>query len=140
MERTFAMIKPDAAGRGLAGRILARIEEEGFGVVGMKLVRMSKRQAEGFYAVHRDRPFFEDLTAFMSSGPTVTLALEREDAIRHWRAVMGATNPAEAEPGTIRAEFGESIERNSTHGSDAPDTAAFELGFWFSEAELCERA
>lgn len=140
MERTFAMIKPDAAGRGLAGRILARIEEEGFGVVGMKLVRMSKRQAEGFYAVHRDRPFFEDLTAFMSSGPTVALALEREDAIRHWRAVMGATNPAEAEPGTIRAEFGESIERNSTHGSDAPDTAAFELGFWFSEAELCERA
>lgn len=140
MERTFAMIKPDAAGRGLAGRILARIEEEGFVVVGMKLVRMSKRQAEGFYAVHRERPFFEDLTAFMSSGPTVTLALEREDAIRHWRAVMGATNPAEAEPGTIRAEFGESIERNSTHGSDAPDTAAFELGFWFSEAELCERA
>ena len=140
MERTFAMIKPDAAGRGLAGRILARIEEEGFVVVGMKLVRMSKRQAEGFYAVHRERPFFEDLTAFMSSGPTVTLAIEREDAIRHWRAVMGATNPAEAEPGTIRAEFGESIERNSTHGSDAPDTAAFELGFWFSEAELCERA
>ena len=140
MERTFAMIKPDAAGRGLAGRILARIEEEGFVVVGMKLVRMSKRQAEGFYAVHRERPFFEDLTAFMSSGPTVTLALEREDAIRHWRVVMGATNPAEAEPGTIRAEFGESIERNSTHGSDAPDTAAFELGFWFSEAELCERA
>lgn len=140
MERTFAMIKPDAAGRGLAGRILARIEEEGFGIVGMKLVRMSKRQAEGFYAVHRDRPFFDDLTAFMSSGPTVTLALEREDAIRHWRAVMGATNPAEAEPGTIRAAFGESIERNSTHGSDAPDTAAFELGFWFSEAELCERA
>ena len=140
MERTFAMIKPDAAGRGLAGRILARIEEEGFGIVGMKLVRMSKRQAEGFYAVHRDRPFFEDLTAFMSSGPTVTLALEHENAIRHWRAVMGATNPAEAEPGTIRAEFGESIERNSTHGSDAPDTAAFELGFWFSEAELCERA
>ena len=124
MERTFAMIKPDAVGRGLAGRILARIEEEGFVVVGMKLVRMSKCQAEGFYAVHRERPFFEDLTAFMSSGPTVTLALEREDAIRHWRAVMGATNPAEAEPGTIRAEFGESIERNSTHGSDAPDTAA----------------
>ena len=140
MERTFAMIKPDAAGRGLAGRILARIEEEGFGVVGMKLVRMSKRQAEDFYAVHRERPFFEDLTAFMSSGPTVTLALEREDAIRHWRAVMGATNPAEAEPGTIRAEFGESIERNSTHGSDAPAAAAFEIGFWFSEAELCERA
>lgn len=140
MERTFAMIKPDACARGLAGRILARIEEEGFDVLGMKLVRMSKSQAEGFYAVHRERPFFGDLTAFMSSGRTVVLALEREDAIRHWRGVMGATNPAEAAPGTIRAELGESIERNSTHGSDAPDTAAFELGYWFSGAELSARA
>ncbi len=136
MERTFAMIKPDAAERGLCGRILARIEEEGFGVVGMKLVRMSKDQAEGFYAVHRERPFFGDLTVFMSSGRTVVLALEREDAIRRWREVMGATNPSEAAPGTIRAEFGESIECNSTHGSDAPAAAAFELAFWFSGAEL----
>ena len=136
MERTFAMIKPDATARGLSGRILSRIEEEGFQVLGMKLVRMSKAQAEGFYAVHRERPFFGDLTTFMSSGRTVVLALEREDAIRHWRDVMGATNPAEAEPGTIRAEFGESIERNSTHGSDAPDTAAFELGYWFPGVEL----
>lgn len=136
MERTFAMIKPDATARGLSGRILSRIEEEGFEVLGMKIVHMSKAQAEGFYAVHRERPFFGDLTTFMSSGRTVVLALEREDAIRHWRDVMGATNPAEAAPGTIRAEFGESIERNSTHGSDAPDTAAFELGYWFPGAEL----
>ena len=136
MERTFAMIKPDATARGLSGRILSRIEEEGFGILGMRLVHMSKAQAEGFYAVHRERPFFGDLTTFMSSGRTVVLALEREDAIRHWRDVMGATNPAEAEPGTIRAELGESIERNSTHGSDAPDTAAFELGYWFPGVEL----
>ena len=136
MERTFAMIKPDATARGLSGRILSRIEEEGFGILGMRLVHMSKAQAEGFYAVHRERPFFGDLTTFMSSGRTVVLALEREDAIRHWRDVMGATNPKEAEPGTIRAEFGESIERNSTHGSDAPDTAAFELGYWFPGVEL----
>ncbi len=136
MERTFAMIKPDATARGLSGRILSRIEEEGFGILGMRLVHMSKAQAEGFYAVHRERPFFGDLTTFMSSGRTVVLALEREDAIRHWRDVMGATNPADAEPGTIRAEFGESIERNSTHGSDAPDTAAFELGYWFPGVEL----
>ena len=136
MERTFAMIKPDATTRGLCGRILSRIEEEGFEVLGMRLVHMSKAQAEGFYAVHRERPFFGDLTTFMSSGRTVVLALEREDAIRHWRDVMGATNPVEADPGTIRAEFGESIERNSTHGSDASDTAAFELGYWFPGAEL----
>ncbi len=136
MERTFAMIKPDATARGLSGRILSRIEEEGFEVLGMKLVHMSKVQAEGFYAVHRERPFFGDLTTFMSSGRTVVLALEREDAIRRWRDVMGATNPADADPGTIRAELGESIERNSTHGSDAPDTAAFELGYWFPGVEL----
>ena len=140
MERTFAMIKPDAVGRGLSWKILARIEEEGFSILGMRLVRMSKPQAEGFYAVHRERPFFENLTAFMSSGPAVVLALEREDAIRRWRDVMGATNPAEAAPGTIRAEFGESVERNSTHGSDAPDTAAFELGFWFAKEDLPRQA
>lgn len=140
MERTFAMIKPDAVGRGLSWKILARIEEEGFSILGMRLVRMSKPQAEGFYAVHRERPFFESLTAFMSSGPAVVLALEREDAIRRWRDVMGATNPAEAAPGTIRAEFGKSVERNSTHGSDAPDTAAFELGFWFAKEDLPRQA
>src|SRR3990172_3795875 len=131
MERTFAMIKPDAVERGLAGKILSRIEGEGFKVLGMRLVRMTKTQAEGFYAVHRERPFFKDLTAYMSSGRTVVLALERENAIKHWRDVMGATDPAKAAPGTLRKEFGESIERNATHGSDAPDTAAFELGYWF---------
>ncbi len=138
MERTFAMIKPDATARGIAGKILSRIEEEGFRILEMRLVRMTKAQAEGFYAVHRERPFFQDLTGFMSSGETVVLALEREGAIEHWRGVMGATNPAEAAEGTIRKELGESIECNSTHGSDAPDTAAFELGYWFPGVDLPE--
>ena len=138
MERTFAMIKPDAIERGLAGKIISRIEEEGFRIVGMRLVRMTLAEAEGFYAVHKERPFFGDLTAFMSSGRTVVLAMERENAIKHWRDVMGATNPEDADPGTIRKEFAESIERNSTHGSDAPDTAAFELGYWFPGVVLNE--
>lgn len=136
MERTFAMIKPDATERGIAGKIISRIEEEGFRILGMRLVSMTKAQAEGFYDVHRERPFFGDLTGFMSSGQTVVLALERENAIKHWRDVMGATNPGEAAEGTIRKELGESIERNSTHGSDAPETAAFELGYWFPGVEL----
>ena len=138
MERTFAMIKPDATERGLAGKIISRIEEEGFNIVGMRLVRMTKAEAEGFYAVHKERPFFGDLTSFMSSGKTVVLALDRDNAIKHWRDVMGATNPEDADPGTIRKEFAESIERNSTHGSDAPDTAAFELGYWFPGVVLNE--
>ncbi|MEE9239710.1 MAG: nucleoside-diphosphate kinase [bacterium] len=138
MERTFAMIKPDATERGIAGKIISRIEQEGFKIVNMRLVRMTRAEAEGFYAVHRERPFFADLTAYMSSGRAVVLALERDDAIQHWRGVMGATNPDEADAGTIRKEFGESIERNSTHGSDAPDTAAFELGYWFPGVELNE--
>jgi nucleoside-diphosphate kinase len=132
MERTLAMIKPDATERGIAGKIISRIEDEGFRILGMRMVSMTLAQAEGFYAVHRERPFFSDLTAFMSSGQTVVLALERDDAIKHWRDVMGATNPKEAAEGTIRKEHGESIERNSTHGSDAPDTAVFEFGYWFS--------
>lgn len=136
MERTFAMIKPDATERGLAGKIVSRIEEEGFRILAMRLVRMTKAEAEGFYAVHRERPFFESLTAYMSSGRTVVLALEREDAIARWREVMGATDPAQAAEGTLRKQFGESIERNATHGSDAPDTAAFELGYWFPGVEL----
>jgi len=136
MERTFAMIKPDAVERGLAGKILSRIEGEGFRVVAMRLVKMTKAQAEGFYAVHCERPFFGPLTAYMSSGRTIVLALERESAIKHWRDVMGATDPAKAAPGTLRKEFGESIERNATHGSDAPDTAAFELGYFFRGLEL----
>ncbi len=138
MERTFAMIKPDAIERGLAGKIISRIEEEGFRIVGMRLVRMTRAEAEGFYAVHKERPFFGDLTAFMSSGRIVVLALERENAIKLWRDIMGATNPEDADPGTIRKEFAESIERNSTHGSDAPDTAAFELGYWFPGVDLNE--
>jgi len=136
MERTFAIIKPDAVERRLAGRILARVEEAGFTVRAMRLQHLSKKEAEGFYAVHRERPFFEELTTFMSSGPCVLLALEAPDAIRKWRDTMGATDPAKAPPGTLRQEFGESIGRNATHGSDAPETAAFELGYFFRGMEV----
>jgi len=136
MERTLAIIKPDAVERRLVGRILGRIEEAGFTIRAMRLQHLTTREAEGFYAVHRERPFFPSLTAFMSSGPCVLLALEAPDAIRTWRALMGATDPAKAEAGTLRKEFGSSIERNATHGSDAPETAAFELGYFFRGMEL----
>jgi nucleoside-diphosphate kinase len=136
MERTFAIIKPDAVERKLAGNILARIEEAGFTVRAMRLHHLTKREAEGFYAVHRERPFFGGLTDFMSSGPCVLLALEAPDAIKKWRTLMGATDPAKAEPATLRKDFGSSIERNATHGSDAADTAAFELGYFFRGMEL----
>jgi nucleoside-diphosphate kinase len=136
MERTFAIIKPDAVERRLAGKILARIEEAGFVVRAMRLHHLTKGEAEGFYAVHRERSFFDGLTTFMSSGPCVVLALEAPDAIRKWRAVMGPTDPAKAEAGTLRRDFGTSIERNATHGSDAPETAAFELGYFFRGMEL----
>ena len=136
MQKTFAMIKPDAVERNLIGKILSRIEEEGFSILGLKLVEMSKKQAQGFYAVHSERPFFDDLTTYMSSGKTVVMALEREDAIMHWRNVMGSTNPDEADEGTIRKDFGESIERNSTHGSDAVETASEEISYWFSGLEI----
>jgi nucleoside-diphosphate kinase len=135
-ERTFAIIKPDAVKAGAAGAILTRIDQAGFRVVAMRLTHLSKREAEGFYAVHRARPFFGSLTDFMSSGPCIVLALEAEGAIVKWRALMGATDPAKAEPGTLRKEFGTSIEFNATHGSDAPDTAAFELGYFFRGLEL----
>jgi nucleoside-diphosphate kinase len=135
-ERTFAIIKPDAFSKGFTGRILARIEAEGFTVRGMRLTHLSKREAEGFYAVHKARPFFGSLTDFMSSGPCVVLALEAPDAIKKWRTLMGATDPAKAEAGTLRKEFGGSIENNATHGSDAPETAAFELGYFFRGMEL----
>ena len=134
-ERTFAIIKPDAVANKLAGKILARIEHEGFFIRGMRLTQLSRREAEGFYAVHRARPFFESLTEFMSSGPCVVLALEAPDAIKKWRTLMGATDPAKAEAGTLRKEFGASIENNATHGSDAPETAAFELGYFFRGME-----
>jgi nucleoside-diphosphate kinase len=136
MERTFAIIKPDAVERRLAGKILARIEEAGFAVKAMRLQHLTKRDAEGFYAVHRERPFFGELTDFMSSGPCVLLALEAPNAIQKWRDTMGSTDPAKAAPGTLRRDFGQSIGRNATHGSDAPETAAFELGYFFRGMEL----
>jgi nucleoside-diphosphate kinase len=135
-ERTFAIIKPDAVKSGVAGQILAKIEHAGFTVRGLRLTHLSKREAEGFYAVHSARPFFASLTDFMSSGPCIVMALEAPDAIKKWRALMGATDPAKAEPGTLRREFGASIENNATHGSDAPETAAFELGYFFRGMEL----
>jgi nucleoside-diphosphate kinase len=135
-QRTFAMIKPDAVQTRKVGAIIQRIEKEGFDIVAMKRVHMSRRDAEGFYAVHRERPFFASLTEFMSSGPTVVLVLEAPDAIKKWRTLMGATNPANADPGTLRKEFAESIERNATHGSDAPETAAYEIGYFFAGVEL----
>ncbi len=136
METTFAIIKPDAVDRRLTGRILSRIEDAGFTILAMRLQHLTKKEAEGFYAVHRERPFFGALTDFMSSGPCVLLVLERPDAIKEWRATMGATDPAKAKKGTLRKDFGTSIERNATHGSDAPETAAFELGYFFRGMEL----
>lgn len=136
MERTFAIIKPDAFAAGHAGQILARIYVEGFKVVGLKKLYLSKVEAEGFYAVHKERPFFGELTDFMSSGPCIVMALEAEGAILKWRELMGATNPAEAAEGTLRKQFGASIGENATHGSDAPDTAEFELGYFFNGLEL----
>jgi len=136
MQRTFAIIKPDAVELRFAGQILARIEEAGFLVRGMRLHHLTKHEAEGFYAVHLERPFFGELTVFMSSGPCVLLALEAPDAISKWRALMGATDPAKAADGTLRKEFGRSIGRNATHGSDAKDTAAFELSYFFRGMEL----
>lgn len=136
MERTLAIVKPDAVARQLTGPIIQRIEEAGFSIRAMRLVRLSPQDAEGFYAVHRQRPFFGSLTAFMSSGPAVVMALEAEGAIGKWRELMGATDPAKAGPGTIRRDFGSSIEKNATHGSDAPETAAFELGYFFPGIEL----
>jgi nucleoside-diphosphate kinase len=135
VERTLTIIKPDSMEKNVAGKILARLEEEGFRIVAMRLVRMGPGEAGGFYVVHRERPFYQDLCSFMSSGPAIPVALERENAIAHLRAVMGATDPAKAEPGTIRAEFGTNIERNAIHGSDAPETAAFEMGFFFCGLE-----
>ena len=135
-ERTFAIIKPDAVRARVAGRILSRIEEAGFTIRALRLTHLTRQDAEGFYAVHRERPFFASLTDFMSSGPCIVMALEAPDAIRKWRALMGATDPAKADAGTLRKEFAESIERNATHGSDAAETAAFEIGYFFAGVEL----
>lgn len=136
MERTFAIIKPDAVHAKKAGQILARIEDAGFRVVAMRLQQLTKAEAEGFYHVHASKPFFGGLTDFMSSGPCVVLCLEAADAIKTWRDLMGATDPAKAAAGTLRKDFGVSIDNNATHGSDAPETAAFELGYFFRGLEL----
>jgi len=136
MERTLAIIKPDAVAAGHTGPIIQRIEAEGFQIRAMRLVRLTRADAEGFYAVHRERPFFGQLVDFMASGPAIVLALEAAEAIRQWRTAMGATNPEKADSGTIRKDFGTSIERNATHGSDAGETAAFEIGYFFAGREL----
>ena len=135
-QQTLAIIKPDAVERKLAGRIIQRIENERFAIRALKRVNLTQPQAEGFYAVHRERPFFGSLTTFMSSGPAIVMVLEAEDGIRKWRTLMGATDPAKADAGTLRKEFAESIERNATHGSDAPETAAYEIGYFFAGVEL----
>ena len=136
IEQTFAIIKPDAVAAGHAGQILSMIDKAGFRIRGMKMIRLSKQQAEGFYDVHRERPFFTGLVTFMTEGPVVVLVLEREHAIKQWRELMGATNPEKAAEGTIRKNFAHNIERNAVHGSDAPETAAIEIPFFFSLAEL----
>ncbi len=135
-QRTLTIIKPDSVEQGNVGSIIARLETEGFAILGARMLRLTTAQAEAFYAVHRERPFYRDLVAYMTSGPVWVMALERDDAVRHLRAVMGATNPAEADAGTIRAKFGSSIERNAIHGSDSPENAAIEVGFFFAGCEL----
>ena len=135
MERTLSIIKPDGVARGLIGEVVRRLEANSLKIVAMKMIRLTKSQAEGFYAVHKERPFFNDVTDFMSSGPAVVMVLEGENAIERYRTLMGATNFKEADPGTIRADFATSIQDNVVHGSDAPDTADFEIGFFFNAFE-----
>lgn len=135
-ERTFSIIKPDATARNLTGQIIARFEEAGLRIVASKRIHMTREQAEGFYAVHKERPFFKDLVSFMISGPVVVQVLEGNNAIARNREIMGATNPADADAGTIRKDFAESIEANSVHGSDAPETAAEEIKFFFTDSEI----
>src|ERR1700733_7940874 len=136
IERTLAIVKPDAVGRGLTADVLSRIHKAGFHIVAIKSLRLTKKEAEGFYAVHAARPFFGELTDFMSSGKVVVIPLEGEGAILKWRDTMGATDPAKAAPGTIRRDLGTSIGNNCTHGSDAPETASFEMGYFFAGMEL----
>ncbi|WP_420238079.1 nucleoside-diphosphate kinase [Telmatobacter bradus] len=136
LERTFSIIKPDAVRKGYIGAILAELDKAGFRVISLRKQSISKREAEGFYAVHQGKPFFGELTDFMSSGPLVLLALEKENAIADLRKLMGATNPANAEEGTLRKKFAGSLQENAVHGSDAPETAAFELGYWFAGYQL----
>jgi nucleoside-diphosphate kinase len=136
IERTLSIIKPDGVSKAVAGRIISRLETEGFRILGLKLIHMSKAEAEGFYAVHRERPFFEDLTNFMSEGPCMPMVLERENAIAHLREVMGATNPDNAAEGTIRKAHATNVERNVIHGSDSPESAKFEISYFFNAFEL----
>jgi nucleoside-diphosphate kinase len=135
-QRTFSIVKPDAVRKGFTGAILAEIDKAGFQIVAIKKASISKKQAEGFYAVHAGKPFFDDLTTFMSSGPLFLMVLEKDNAIADLRKLMGATNPANADPGTIRKKFAGSLSENAIHGSDAEDTAAFEIGYWFAGYEL----
>jgi nucleoside-diphosphate kinase len=135
-QRTFSIVKPDAVRSGFTGAILAEIDRAGFRIVAIKKAAISKAQAEGFYAVHKEKPFFAPLTEFMASGPLFLMVLEKENAIADLRKLMGATNPANAEPGTIRKKFAASLQENAIHGSDAEDTAAFEIGYWFAGYEL----
>lgn len=132
-EKTLAIIKPDAVKKNIIGKIIQRIEDEGFKIAAMKMLRLTKDDAKGFYIVHKSKPFYEGLTDFMSSGPVVVMTLEREDAIAHWRQVMGATDPAQAKPGTLRHAYGFSVERNATHGSDARETAEWEIDYFFKK-------
>lgn len=136
LQKTFSIIKPDAVAGGKAGKILALLQENGFRIVALRMTKLSQSQAEGFYAVHRERPFFASLVKFMTEGPVIVMALERADAVKKLREVMGATNPANAAEGTVRKLFAESIERNAIHGSDAPETAAEELKYFFNTIEL----
>ena len=136
MERTFAIIKPDAVAKRFTGRILERIEQSGFQIRAMKTMRLTQKEAEGFYAVHRERPFFAGLTEFMSSAPCIVMALEQKGAVKAWRDLMGATDPAKADEGTIRKEFGASVGENATHGSDSDENAGIEIGYFFSKLEL----
>ena len=136
MERTFGIIKPDAVNRNITGKIISKIEENGFTIIAMKKLWLTKKQAEGFYAVHKDKPFFQSLTDYMSSGPCIAMVLEKDNAIAAWRKLMGATNPAQAAPGTIRKEYAVNLETNSVHGSDAAETAEFEIKYFFSNLEV----
>ena len=139
VQRTLAIIKPDAVAKGATGKIIARIEEAGLKILAAKLIHLSADQAAGFYIVHKERPFYASLCAFMTQGPCLPMVLEGENAIQRWRDLMGATDPAKAAPNTIRKEFASSIEANAAHGSDAPDTAAFEIPYFFSALEICPR-
>lgn len=136
MQRTLSIVKPDGVNKNLIGEVIRRFEKAGIRVITMKMVHLTKKQAEGFYAVHRQRPFFDSLTTFMCSGPIVPMVLEGKDAIKKVRDIMGATNPKDAAPGTIRKDFADSIESNIVHGSDSPDTAAFEISYFFNATEI----